>query len=273
MKKIYLFTVLLGALSLAACDPVEDDYKNNASEVTSPEQIKATVTIETQNGKNVNKVHVNADGNSFPVYLSNGVNTTYSTDAEFILFHTGENSIYINAQNTDGTVLTKEMTVTVDEMYYEVDPAYELLFGTGEKVWKWAESNCLGNGGWRETQQGPEWWILSAADVEGQEATEGGSATMTFTLLGKKIEFSNGKSGTIDFTTGGACFDSWYGTFSSTCGVLCGKSFNDTYIGKGSIIKDYQLVSLSENQLILGWSEDENNSEWSTGWWWVFEAQ
>ena len=96
---------------------------------------------------------------------------------------------------------------------------------------------------------------------------------MKFTLYGKKVEFSNGKSGTIDFAKGNACFAGWYGTFSSTCGVLCGKAFNDCYVPAGTVIKEYQLISVTEDRLVLGWSEDQKNSEWSTGWWWVFEAQ
>jgi len=40
------------------------------------------------------------------------------------------------------------------------------------------------------------------------------------------------------------------------------------------MITKYQLVSLTEDRLVLGWCENETNAEWSgTGWWWVFEAQ
>lgn len=70
MKKIYLIFALLGTALFTACDPVEDDYGNNISAITAADQIKATVTVEALNGKNVNKVHVDADGNSIPIQLS-----------------------------------------------------------------------------------------------------------------------------------------------------------------------------------------------------------
>lgn len=271
MKKIYLIFALLGMALFTACDPVEEDYSNNIQQMTAG-QLDVTVTVEQQNGKNVNKVKVVAE-NPLPIQISNGVNTVYSSSAELLLFGKGESLITVSAMNPDGSLITREFKVNVDEMYYEVDPTYNLLFGSGEKIWKWAEVDCLGNGGWRADQQGPEWWKLNPAQVEEQMATEGGNATMKFTLYGKKVEFSNGKSGTIDFAKGNACFAGWYGTFSSTCGVLCGKAFNDCYVPAGTVIKEYQLISVTEDRLVLGWSEDQKNSEWSTGWWWVFEAQ
>lgn len=142
MKKIYLIFALLGMALFTACDPVEEDYSNNIQQMTA-EQLDVTVTVEQQNGKNVNKVKVVAE-NPLPIQISNGVNTVYSSSAELLLFGKGESLITVSAMNPDGSLITREFKVNVDEMYYEVDPTYNLLFGSGEKIWKWAEVDCLG---------------------------------------------------------------------------------------------------------------------------------
>lgn len=271
MKNIMILTLLMAALSFVACDPIEDRAEMTGS--ITADQIQATVTVEQIDGQNVNKVKFSC---SSPISCqwSNGVDTKTGASGEMSLFLLGENTVTLKGLCADGSIVEKEFPVNVDKIHYAIDPTYGLLFGSGEKVWKWAETDCLGNGGWRADQQGPEWWKLDPAAVEEQMPAEGGNATMKFSLVGKKIEFSNGKSGVIDFTMGDACFDGWYGTFSSTCGVLCGKVFNDCYLPAGSMITKYQLVSLTEDRLVLAWCEDETNKEWSgTGWWWVFEAQ
>lgn len=266
---IYLFA-FIGCLNFIACDPINDREELGGN--ISADQIEATVRLEEVNGKKVNKAILDC---SSPILCrwSNGVLDKSGNHMELLMFGKGEQIITLTGLCQDGTYITKEFTVNVEDLYYEIDPTYNLLFGNGEKKWKWAEGVCLGNGGWRPDQQAPEWWTLTKADVEGQQASEGNDATMTFSLYGKKVTFSNGKTGNIDFSTGGACFDSWYGTFSSTCGVLCGKAFNDCYIGQGNTIVNYQLVSVTEDKLVLAFCEDASMGEWSgTGWWWVFEA-
>ena len=271
MKKIMIFSLLVASLSFAACDPIEDREEMTGS--ITVDQIQATVTVEQIDGQNVNKVFFECKS-PISCQWTNGVDTKAGASGEMFLLLSGENTITLKGLCADGSIVEKNFPINVDKIHYAIDPAYGLLFGSGEKVWKWAETDCLGNGGWRADQQGPEWWKLSPTDVEGQMATEVGNATMKFSLIGKKIEFSNGKSGVINFTTGDACFNGWYGTFTSTCGVLCGKAFNDCYISAGTMITKYQLVSLTEDRLVLGWCENETNAEWSgTGWWWVFEAQ
>lgn len=135
MKKIYSLFALMGALAFTGCEPTEDDYNNNISFMTA-DQIKATITVEQQNGRNVNKVKVVAN-NGVPIQITNGVNTAYSSYAELLLFNEGVNTVYVLAQNPDGSVLTKEYEVNVEQMYYEVPEQYAILTGGTSKTWTW----------------------------------------------------------------------------------------------------------------------------------------
>ncbi len=207
MKKTFYLLALSGMALFAACDPVEDDYSNNTSGVAGADQIKATVTVETQNGRNVNMVHVNADGNAVPICVSNGVNTVYSPIADLLLFGTGENSVFIRAQNPDGSVVTKEEKVNVDEMFYEVPVQYDLLTNSSTKTWTWdpdlnggSWGNCgylTGDGEGFATQGNNTWFSCPPADLAGQldysstgkpTGEESPDAYMEWSLNGTKIE-------------------------------------------------------------------------------------
>lgn len=60
------------------------------------------------------------------------------------LLLSGENTITLKGLCADGSIVEKNFPINVDKIHYAIDPAYGLLFGSGEKVWKWAETDCLG---------------------------------------------------------------------------------------------------------------------------------
>lgn len=291
MKKIYLIFALLSGALFTACDPVEDDYGNNTSGIASADDIKVTVTVETQNGKNVNRVHVDADGNAVPIQLSNGVNIAYAPVADFLLFNKGENTIYISAQNPDGAVLSKEIVVNVDEMTYEVDPTYGILCGSGEKVWTWdmetldiqadtGEPRVWGNCGYLSSSHDTftGWWGVGCNGIPqqisdyGYGLADGGSATMTFILNGLRIEKSSGGKGTFSFdmsaTTTAADGSLWsigklYTTGESVLFPIM--------INAGTKVQEYDIMTLDEGQLYLS-APSAGASAWGEATFWRFKA-
>lgn len=287
MKYIFFLSIITGALYLTSCDPVEDNTKNNVTAMTA-DQIKATITVEQQGGKNVNKAKVVAD-NPLPVQITNGVNTVASSSAELLLFGTGENTIIVSVLNPDGSVISKEFTASVDEIYYEVPPQYAYLCGTGEKVWGWDNSvngNVWGNGGYlsapaqdfADTGNGT-WWGTTADDIAKQAADYGfnpadaGNATMTFVLMGTKILKSSGAAGTFSFDMSKTTMSAdntnlWaVGKLSTT-----GESILfPCQINSGEKIQEYDIMTLNEDKLVLTYASPGSGA-WGEMTWWRFKA-
>lgn len=290
MKKIVFLAMLAGALCMTSCDPAEDNTKNNTTAMTA-DQLQATVTVEQQNGKNVNKVKVIAN-NPLPVQITNGVNTVASSSAELLLFGTGENTIIVSALNPDGTILSKEFTVNVDEMFYDVPPQYALLCGSGEKTWGWDTSlngNVWGNGGYLGTSaqafvEGDQnWWGTTPEDIANQandygfDPADAGDATMTFVLMGTKIIKSSGATGTFSFdmsktTMSANNTDLWaIGKLYTTGGSILFPCKINSGDNPGNTLHEYDIMSLTEDKLILTYAP-AGTAAWGEATWWRFKA-
>ena len=116
MKKyILLLSLVAGFMALTSCDPKEDNTKSNLK-VLTPDQIDAEVIVEKIDGKSVNKVSV-SNHTPLPSKISNGVNNVASAYAELLLFNTGDNTVTVYAMNPDGTEISRDYSVNVDEMY------------------------------------------------------------------------------------------------------------------------------------------------------------
>ena len=276
MKNILLLSILAGAITFTSCDPVEDNPSSKLVSMTA-DQINATVTIEQQGGKHVNKAKIVAN-NPLPVQITNGVNTIASSSGELLLFNTGENTIIVSVMNPDGTIVSKEITVNVDEMYYEVAPQYALLCGSGEKVW--------GNGGYlaapaqdfADTGNGT-WWGTTADDIANQAKDYGfnpadaGNATMTFVLMGTKIIKSSGEAGTFSFDMSKITMSA-----DNTNLWAVGKLYTTgesilfpCQINSGDKIQEYDIMTLDENKLVLTYASPGTGS-WGEATWWRFKA-
>lgn len=294
MKKIYLLLTLLGGALFMACDPVEDDYSNNFKAVASADEIKATVTVEQQNGKNVNKVHIDADGNNFPIQLSNGVNTSYGTVADFLLFGEGSNTVYISTQNPDGSLITKEITVNVDEMYYDVPKEYNLLTNLSSKTWTWdteVTGGSWGNLGYMAdsgenfaaTGSGG-WWSCNPNDLSGQlnhsstgvaTGEEDVNAYMIWSLNGTKIEtFTPGgsliRSGKFSIENYDSKIDGWsIGTLNTTAeSILFPWQINSG----GYAPTAFEVIQLDEQKMVLVYASS-GTGQWGEATFWRFKAK
>lgn len=292
MKKIYLLFAIAGTLTFTACDPAEDDVNNNISSMTADE-IQATVTVEQQNGQNVNKVKVVAN-NPLPVTISNGVNTVHSSAAELILFNQGENSIYIAAQNPDRSVVTKEIKVNVDAMTYAVPGEYKLLTNGSKKTWTWdtdVNGGSWGNLGYRgdsgenfAKSGSGTWFSCPPADLSGQlqhsssgvaTGEENPNAYMEWSLNGTKIETyaADGKlvrSGTFNIDNYSKKIDGWsIGTLTTSKeAMLWPWQIN----ANGFAPTDFEVIQLDENKMVLVYAA-AGTGAWSEATFWRFKAK
>lgn len=208
-----------GAVMLSACDPVEENTYTNDQPTVTAEQLRSnsSVTVYQENGKNINYVHVHASVPA-PVQWYNGVQYSANPTGDFLMLVTGEQTITVTAMNPDGSLVSVDYPVNIEELSpnHPVDPHWGMLCGTGSKDWTWDDTagNVWGNCGNYSGVDGNlgTWWGVTPADVAGQVEgysyalnDAGTDATMTFSLAGTKITKSSGGTGTFsfDFTPAG----------------------------------------------------------------------
>jgi hypothetical protein len=282
MKKIFIYT-LLSCLFLIACEPVEDSKELTGS--ITADEIVATVKAEVaDNGKTVNKVILDC---SSPILCkwSNGVESAVGAHAELKMFALGEQTITLTGLCKDGTFITRDYTVNIEEMKYEIEPQYAYFCGDGEKKWTWDSqvAKPWGNGGYGN-DMGPAWWCMSPeeidADIAGNNRTqwlgEGVNATMTFVLNGMKLIKSSGKEGTFHFDmtqkitktdANGNVVDWSIGKlYTNGTDVLFGMIANDW-----TSATEYDILVLDDQQMVLA-APCVAGAGWNEGTFWCFRA-
>lgn len=286
MKKSIIYSLLILAIGVIACDPIED--RESIGGAITAADLEASATAVVIDDIITNKIVLR---NSSPV-LSKwyfGIGTTMSSCDTILLVTKGETAITFTGLNPNGDEITKDFTVQVDSLYFEVPPQWTYLCGEGEKKWVWDDSEgyMWGNGGYRGSTR-PDWWGRTKADIEEEEGYEGWDADsyMVFstdgaTLTKSTSDGSNVEEGTFKFDmsspiyyNGGA--DVWAEGLLTTTNVtiLQGISQNDEKVP----VYEYDIISLDDDQMILayktrtGWSEGAWD-EWSAeAWFWVFRA-
>lgn len=230
------------------------------------------------NGKNSNKVILE---NHSPV-LSNwdyGVGATQRQTDTILLVVRGDNKITFTGLNPNGTTITKELTVSVDELSFPVPLEWGYLCGVGEKEWVWdtTQPAVWGNGGYMGSNA-PAWWTLQVDAIDGQAAGDGAGASMTFSLQGASLT-KNKSDGTKE--KGTFSFDITQtivledGTVwakgklkTKSVNVLCGISPNEG----GTKVYEYDILVINDDQLVLCYPEP-GATAWGTAWFWMFKAK
>lgn len=294
MKKIIFLSLFAGIIAFASCDPKEDDTKSQIKVLTA-DQIEADVKVENINGKNVNKVII-SNHTPLPSQISNGVNNVAASYAELLLFNTGESTITIYGLNPDGTEISKDYKVTVDEMYYDVPKEYAILTGGTSKTWTWdteLNGGAWGNFGYRgDTGENfalngsGTWWSCPPSDLSGQlnhsssgiaTGEEDPNAYMVWSLNGTKIEtFTPSgqlvRQGKFSLDNYGTMIEDWsVGTLSTTAeSILFPWKINSG----GYAPTDFQVILLDENKMVLTYIDDPANAGgWSEATFWRFKAK
>ncbi len=270
MKKI-IYTLFICLLVFSACDPIEDSEDMGGA--LTADELDITATPIQVNGLNTNKIIV--ENNSAVLskwYYGTGTSTKAYDTIKMVV--SGTQTITFTGRNADGSEITKEIEVTIDNLYYEVDPEWSYLCGTGTKKWTWkSDDKCFGNGSYLSDMT-PSWWTLTDDDMDGQASGEGTGASMVFSIDGATLtkNYTDGTSvsGTFSFDMTDITYDSngdvWSKGSLSTTGVtvLCGKSLNED----GIDVNDYFILSMDDNNMVLAY----NTPDTSEAWYWLFSA-
>ncbi|MDR2467022.1 MAG: hypothetical protein LBD35_06475 [Prevotellaceae bacterium] len=265
--------------SLISCEPITKEI-GAGDAISSVDQIRASVTQEG----NTNKVHVYC---SSPVVCqwTDGVNLLTSNEGDLILLVRGAQTIVMTAMAADGKTFTKEFSVNVSDMKYPVDPAYGLLFGSGEKTWVWNTTS-----GWAAPDGGPagplimcggspssgrDYWGWTPDDMSSQceeagVADEGLGAKMVFALSGKKVSKYDPSGKQI--SRGSLNFDMTPTSVYGSLGTLTFAGTNILYPRDRNgntewSFSSFTIAYLDDEHLML-FTPSSNG-----GWYYVFNAQ
>ena len=276
MKKITgLLIIVVTVLAFVSCDPIENRMEMKGA--TTMEKINqyVSVTAEMRNGIRSNYLILKSDGIDALSMFDYGMATYVGTNGRVQLILPGDVDVIYTALNADGTKLQKTFTVNVEQCF-DVPPEWELLCGTGTKVWTWDDQwpNYYGMGD--AFADYPTWWCPAPDD---QVSGEGFGATMSLTAKGAVLE----KVRTNNTTeTGSFSFDmdaknaNWsrsMGKFNTRgATVLAAKNTGDD----DGIVYTFDILTLNENEMVLGKLNDESSNPNSDGWgqinFWMFKS-
>lgn len=267
--------ILISSFTFVSCESVED--RLDIGGFITAEQLDVSVTPVVVDGKSTNRVILD---NKSPVLSSwdYGVGKSQKKTDTVLLVVEGQNEIIFTGRNPNGSEVSKTLTVNVDVLHYEVPLEWGYLTNGSEKEWVWDDTQpaVWGNGGYMGNN-GPAWWTLPIADINGQAPGEGAGSKMIFTLSGAKFTKvrSDGttQTGTFSFNmTSKTVLDDgtvWAKGKLTLKGasVLCGISPN---VGNAPVL-EYDILILNEKQIVLSYPEPGAGA-WGTAWFWMFKA-
>ena len=110
-KSIFCLVAAVGLLT--ACDPVQSEKDFDQATLTA-EQLKnsCTVTVEQENGVNINRVHVKSTA-PISTYWTNNIVNINSASGDFTMLVTGEQEITCYAVNSDGSIVSTIFPVNI----------------------------------------------------------------------------------------------------------------------------------------------------------------
>lgn len=277
MKKSIIFS-LLAAAAFAACDPIED--RDSIGGAITADQLDVTATPVVVNGKNSNKV-VLTNHSAVLSSWNYGVGVTQKQMDTVLMVVTGTSTIKFTGLNPDGTQITKEIPVEIQELSFPVPAQWGYLCGNGGKNWVWDNdaASCFGNGGWKGCAA-PCWWALKVGEIDAQAAGEGDGASMTFSTDGASLtkHYTNGTAdaeGMFSFDMSKGYNDDAGNVWSQgvlttkNVTVLCGISINENKIN----VNSYDILKLDESNMTLSYHAASVTGSWGEAWFWLFKAE
>lgn len=281
MKKI-LFAVPMvafGMMLMTSCDPSHDD--ESAIKAVSAEQLTSELQVTAKSQGNNNLTVFTSPTRYIKVYDATTDNMVGSGTLVSIQIAPPqtEATFYVTTAAMDGTSAVKSgsKSITITE-YTDLPEIYNSVFGDGkggftEHTWVWdteASDGVWGNGGYLEST-GPGWWVVSAADIDGQAVgkglpNDGLNGWMKLALSGVKT--SRGESGQVKVTEE-KVKDGWdigRMVFSGTT-PLMGIQPN-----VGGNQYDYHILKADDKNLRLC-APEPGAGDWGTAWFWNFKRQ
>lgn len=282
MKKSWIYMILGIAAVFTACEPIED--RDTMGGAITAEQLNISATPVVKDGVNSNYIELYSDGNACLSSWDYGLGVFVGTRGTVMVMTSGPNDIIYTGLNADGSRITKTLTVQVDKLF-DVDPAWELLCGSDEKVWVWDTTqaagddgtpNVWGTGGWGGSVA-PDWWKPGLGTVESQMPGEGEGASMVFSMKGFTLVKHKTDGTTIEGTfkldmTNPIAFngEKWSigKLITKNVSVLCGKVLNTDI----TECLEYEILKLTEDELVLSASKP-GTAQWGDSTFWVFRAK
>ena len=265
MKNIIgIFVIIIAAaMAFISCDPVENRFDMGGA--ITVDQLDVTVTALVVDGVRSNKLILE---NRSPILSSWNYGMGISTSAHdtVLVSATGDLIVTFTGLNANGSIITKDIPVTVDAIIFQV-VGMDLLIGDGSKTWVWDEFTNerdfggtaifpYGIGGvWPDDtsangDKSPAWWGLTFGNPDFFED----DATMTFALNDDGAVFvktlANGteKKGSFSFNLSKGFMD-WSKGILSLKGatiphpVSMNNPAGDAY--------EFYILALEEDQLVL----------------------
>ena len=291
MKNIIGIFIIIVGMAFVSCDPVENRYDldKGLSPVTDAE-IANFIKFEQQirDGKKSNFFRFSSDGLKALTSFTHGLGTINGagTGDQYIqcFVVAGVQDFLVKIRNADGSLVEKKYSFTVEEAF-DVAPEWEILCGSGSKVWTWddTKSAVFGNGSYLNART-PDWWQVAYGSINGQAtgkwAGEGQNAKMILSASGSKLtkERNDGTtvSGTFSFDMGKKIehvsqndpenVNYWaIGQFSASIPILIGAS------GNWAETLNYNILILNENELTLS-TNAPGAGAWGEAHYWLFKA-
>lgn len=247
------------------------------------------VTISIS-GKNVlaYKIDYNANDGISLVNLPTG-NITY----KYTSVGTNTYRITVVAYGPGATATTVTKDVTVRSDFTPDESIVDNLVGSGSKTWSVDKSVAghLGVGPWSTTSVTPEWWSASVNEKVAccncfytasftftkvaangtftlTVATPDGAFTKTGSLAGGLPGIpASGEEGCYSYSGGASSFSfvpSGSGIAASTPSTKTAISLsgNNTFIGYGAVLKEYEILTISETDMYLRVQGTETGNAW-----------
>lgn len=289
-RNILLYSIVICAIA-ASCEPIQKGY--DIGRDLTADELDVSVRAEVIDGKNTNKLIFE---NHSPILgefdYTFGVTSQQVYDTAIIVVP-GPVDVTFRGLNPSGSYVTKDFTVEVEDMYYDVPEIWGLLCGTGTKTWEWdvdAPDGCFGAGGYMDTHEpwdptdlgdiedGGSWWALDGW---------GEGATMSFSI--RDMAFSKTDSSGENTETGTFSFDLSHPIMNMynpdevwSQGKL--KINGGTSIIAGRVpsydtweiydVKEFEIVELTEDKLVLAhWMEPHDMDSNSECFFWLFRAK
>ncbi len=240
----------------------------------------------TLTGKNAlaYKIDYDASDGVTPVFLESGKATRKYTR---VGLNTYRVTVVAYGPGATATTVTKDIAV---QSNFTPDPAIvSNLTGTGTKTWKIDKdvAGHLGVGPWSATSVSPEWYAAPPNDKAGccncfytagftftktatgytlTTATPDGAFTKTGSLAGGLPGIpSTGGEACYSYSGGTAAFSlvpsgSGITTGTTKTSILLGGT--NTFIGYGAVLKEYEILSITETTMYLRVQGTETGNAW-----------
>lgn len=283
MKKIGI--LLIAATFLFSCDPIENRKDMGTTEITEADLAKISATpvmmdSKANPGTQVRSNYIVLNSEGIPVLSSwfYGTGTYVGTNDTVQVVVPGKQTITFTGLGPDGTKLTREVEIEVDECF-DVAAQWGYLCGEGSRVWTWNEdeSAVFGNGGYNGNVA-PSWWALGVDQMDEQAAGEGRGATMEFSVVGstfvKTLTDGTKQTGTFGFSYADTdkipvgAENPWAEGKLNINGstVLAGHS------GGRPAFNTYHILRLTDEYMNLA-AAAPGTGDWGEAWFFLFKAQ